>query len=73
MRDIFYIVVLVFGIIVLYGSSKTYDKLKPQVGKQLVLDNDTLTITNFNTWNSEYGLSNGQTIYYQYGNELIIK
>ena len=73
MRDLFYLFVIIFTLLLWWGSTNTYKELKPQVGKQMVIDNDTLTIVDFKTLDSSYVLSNGVTVYYKYGNDLIIK
>lgn len=73
MRDLFFILCIIFGLIYLISGSKLSNEMKPQLGKQIVLENDTLTIVNYNVDNGSYILSNGITVYWKYGNELIIK
>lgn len=73
MRDLFFILCIAFGILYLIGGSKMSNEMKPQLGKQVVLENDTLTIVDYNVDKCSYILSNGITIYWKYGNDLIIK
>ncbi len=41
---------------------KDQDEMKINVGKEVIIEGDTLVITNYSTWNGEYYLNNGVTI-----------
>jgi len=43
----------------LYGYEQATEQLEYNLNKQVIINNDTLTIVDYSTWNDTYTLSNG--------------
>ena len=56
-----------------YNVCDTYGEMKSNVGEHVLLEGDTLLITDFNSCGCSYQLSNGVSIYKNFGEEIIIK
>ena len=59
----FWLIVISFGYVCKFvGVFDELEKMQSNIGVEVVIDNSTYTIVDYNSWNGTYTLSNGLVI-----------